>query len=101
MKFVFYIYLLFELLIYCDWGNLVYLWGIFKNSFVEVIEYLVVFVVDIGIVDTVILTVILCGVEMEGDLLILDVKGYFIYYFVFFVKLIVVMIDVFIIWLMV
>lgn len=101
MKYFFDIYLLFELLIYCDWGNLVYLGGIFKNIFVEVIEYLIAFVVVLGIVDTVILTVTLCGVEMEGDLLIFDVKGYFIYYFVFFVKFIVVMTDVFIIWLMV
>uniref|UniRef100_K1QTJ5 Centromere protein L n=1 Tax=Magallana gigas TaxID=29159 RepID=K1QTJ5_MAGGI len=53
-----------------------------------------------GTVDTVILTATLCGVEMEGDLLIPDVKGHFTYYPVLLVKSTVAMTDVLITWLM-
>nr|XP_034337799.1 centromere protein L [Crassostrea gigas] len=54
----------------------------------------------LGTVDTVILTATLCGVEMEGDLLVPDVKGHFTYYPVLLVKSTVAMTDVLITWLM-
>lgn len=93
----------FESLIYryCDWKNSVYLGGTSKNSPVEVTEHSIALVLVPGTVDTVILTATLCGVEMEGDLLIPDVKGHFTYYPVLLVKSTVAMTDVLITWLMV
>lgn len=88
-------------LIYRDWGSSVYFGGTPKNSLVEVTEHLIALVVVPGTVDTVILTATLCGVEMEGDLLIPDVKGHFTYYPVLLVKSTVAMTDVLITWLMV